>query len=45
LAIEEQRSDFKGADLVLKDWPRVKALLGCKGYDSDNIRAMLADAD
>ena len=43
LITEGQRSDFKGADVLLKDLPRAKALLGDKGYDSDKIRAMLAD--
>jgi len=45
LITEGQRSDFKGADVLLKDLPRAKALLGDKGYDSDKIRAMLADLD
>ena len=43
LITEGQRSDFKGADVLLKDLPRAKALLGDKGYGSDKIRAMLAD--
>jgi transposase len=43
LITEGQRSDFRGADALLKDLPRAKALLGDKGYDSDKIRAMLAD--
>ena len=45
LITEGQRSDFRGADVLLKDLPRAKALLGDKGYDSDKIRAMLADQD
>ena len=45
LITEGQRSDFKGADVLLKDLPRAKALLGDKVYDSDKIRAMLADQD
>ena len=45
LITEGQRSDFKGADVLLKDLPRAKALLGDKGYDSDKIRAMLAAQD
>jgi transposase len=45
LITEGQRSDFKGADVLLKDLPKAKTLLGDKGYDSDKIRAMLADQD
>ena len=43
LITEGQRSDFKGADVLFKDLPRAKALLGDKGYDSDKIRTMLTD--
>lgn len=45
LITEGQRSDFKGADVLLIDLPRAKAVLGDKGYDSDKIRSMLADQD
>jgi transposase len=43
LIAEGQRSDFKGADVLLKDLPGAKALLGDKGYDNDKIRTMLTD--
>lgn len=45
LITEGQLSDFKGADVLLKDLPRAKAVLGDRGYDSDKIRSMLADQD
>lgn len=42
---EGQRSDFKGADVLLKDLPKAETLLGDKGYDSNKIRNMLADQE
>jgi IS5 family transposase len=42
---EGQRSDFKGADVLLKDLPKAETLLGDKGYDSDKNRNMLADQE
>ena len=41
--IEGQRSDFKGADVLLKELPNAGTLIGDKGYDSDKIRNMLTD--
>jgi IS5 family transposase len=40
---EGQRSDFKGADVLLKNLPKAETLIGDKGYDSDNIRNTLTD--
>lgn len=40
---EVQRSDFKGADVLLKDLPKAEALIGGRGYDSNKIRTMLAE--
>ncbi len=39
---EEQRSDFTGADGVLKDLPPAAAVIGDQGYDRDKIRKRLA---
>ncbi len=39
---EEQRSDFTGADGVLKDLPPAAAVMGEQGYDRDKIRKRLA---
>ena len=38
---EGQRSDFKGAEVLLKNLPKAETLIGDKGYDSDNIRNTL----
>ena len=43
LLSEGQMSDFKGAALMFKAFPKAKALLGDKGYDADWFRAALAD--
>jgi len=40
---EDQRSDFKGADVLLKNLPKAERLIGDKGYDSDNICDTLMD--
>ncbi|EFO28672.1 transposase, IS4 family protein [Roseibium sp. TrichSKD4] len=40
---EGQRSDFKGADVLLKDLPETETLIGDREYDSNKIRAMLAE--
>lgn len=40
---EGQRSDFKGANVLLKNLPKAETLIGDKGYDSDNIRNTLTD--
>lgn len=40
---EGQRSDFKGADVLLKDSPKAVTLIGDRGYDSNKIRKMLAE--
>ena len=39
---ENQCSDFKGMDDLLKDLPDAKFPLGDKGCDSDKIRAIFA---
>ena len=43
LLTEGQMSDHKGAALLLPRLPKAKVLLGDKGYDSDWLRAALAD--
>jgi transposase len=43
LLSEGQMSDYKGAALMIDALPRVKALLGDRGYDADWFRAALAD--
>ncbi len=40
---EGQRSDFQGAEVLLKNLPKAETLIGDKGYDSDNIRNTLTD--
>jgi transposase len=40
---EGQRSDFEGADVLLKDLPKAETLLEDKGYDSDKIRHRIED--
>lgn len=40
---EGQRSDFKGADVLLKDLPKTRTLIGDRGYDSNKIRERLAE--
>jgi transposase len=40
---EGQRSDFKGAEVLLKNLPKAETLIGDKGYDCDNIRTTLTD--
>jgi transposase len=39
---EGQRSDFKGAYVLLKDLPQAETLIGDRGYDSNKIRTLLA---
>ena len=39
---EGQRSDFKGADVLLKDLPQAETLIGDRGYDSTKIRKAYA---
>ena len=43
LLTEGQRSDFKGADVLLKDLPKAQNLIGDRGYDSNKIRNLLAE--
>ena len=43
LLTEGQRSDFKGADVLLKDLPKAQTLIGDRGYDSNKIRNLLAE--
>lgn len=43
LLTEGQMSDHKGAALLLPCLPRAKVLLDDKGYDSNWLRAALAD--
>ena len=40
---EGQRSDFKVADILLKDLLKAETLIGDRGYDSNKIRRMLAE--
>ena len=40
---EGQMSDFKGAALMIDAFPKVKALLGDKGYDANWFREALAN--
>ena len=40
---EGQMSEYKGAALMLNDLPRVKELLGDRGYDADWFRQALAE--
>jgi IS5 family transposase len=40
---EGPRSDFKGADVLLKDLPKAETLIGDRGYDGNKIREMLAE--
>ena len=39
---EGQRSDFKGADVLLKDLPQAETLISDRGYDSTKIRKAYA---
>jgi IS5 family transposase len=43
LLSEGQRSDCKGAALMLDALPAAKVLLGGRGYDADRFRTALAD--
>jgi transposase len=45
LLSEGQMSDYKGAALMIDAFPKVKFLLGDKGYDADWLRDALADRD
>ena len=38
---EGQCSDYNGADLLLRDLPEARVLIGDKGYDSNKIRTLL----
>ena len=40
---EAQRSDFKGADVLLKDLPQAETLIGDRGYDSNKVRNLLIE--
>ena len=40
---EGKRSDFKGADVLLKDLPQAETLIGDRGYDSNKIRNLLTE--
>ena len=40
---EGQRSDFKGADVLLSELPAAQVLIADRGYDSSRVRKMLAD--
>lgn len=42
---EGQRSDFKGADVLLKGLPKAKTLIADRGYDSNKIRKMLDEQE
>ena len=43
LLSEGQMSDYKGAALMIDAFPKVKALLGDKGYDADWFRQALSE--
>ena len=45
LLTEGQRSDFKGADVLLKDLPKAQTLIGDRGYDSNKIRNLLIEQE
>jgi len=38
-----QRSDFKGADVLLPDLPHAKVLIADRGYDSEKVRKIVED--
>jgi transposase len=42
---EGQRSDFKGADVLLPDLPDTKTLIADRGYDSKKVRKIIEDQD
>ena len=38
-----QCSDFSGADVLLRDLPEARVLIGDKGYDSNKVRTLLLE--